>query len=483
MGNTLCTKTENVINVPESGTILTIGVEKSPSPLCKRGRSVDEEQEVWERKTNRAQSDSEMEKFTHQHTLSIARLRGIADAALSELQKGLKGEESSFRMLESHVREIPKGTETGTFYAFDLGGNNLRVIKVLLKGGGCADINVHKTKVPSKLMMKSATAKQLFGFVADHAKTTCEELKDLDSEENLSVGFTFSFPIHQSSLNKATLLKWTKGFQTSGCEGEDVGVLMQQALHKRGVPLSVDAICNDTVGTLVACALEHPTCKVGIIMGTGSNAAYYEPETGSVINIEWGNLDKGLPRTDVDRIIDETSPNPGHQHFEKLISGMFLGKMVLLNLRRVRPDLAIPEKMLYTFTGFETNKIIRDTTPDLKVTHQVLQAFGLQNISLQDLRDVQYVTEIILNRSADLCAAALFAVLMKMGETGERKVTVGIDGSVYKLDPNYKARVRYTLSRLIGFEDHKVVIADTEDGSGKGAALVVAASTSKRLLN
>merc|ERR1719184_417909 len=409
--------------------------------------------------------NSAWEKFTHDHKLSIANLRNVSKATLSELEKGLKGEESSFAMLQSHVREIPKGTETGTFYAFDLGGNNLRIIKVVLKGRGSSDVRVHKCKIPKSLQVKTATAQQLFGFVADQAKTACEEFKDLDTVEKISVGFTFSFPIRQTRLNKATLIKWTKSFQTSGCEGEDIGVLMQRALKKRGVPLNVEAICNDTVGTLVACALEHTNCKVGVIMGTGSNAAYYEPDTKSVITIEWGGLNKGLPRTDVDRYIDENSDHPGNHFFEKMISGLYLGRMVLLNLRKVRPDLAISDEMVAEFSGHETQKIITDVTPDLRVTHQVLQASGFVNPTLQDRKDVQFVTEVILNRSADLCAAALFAVLLKMGETGEREVTVGIDGSVYKRDPNYKSRLRYTLSRLIGFHNHKVAIVDTEDGS------------------
>jgi len=419
-----------------------------------------------------------MDKFITEHSLSIARLRAVADVALSELQLGLAGETSSFKMLESHVRRLPRGTETGTFYAFDLGGNNLRVMRIVLKEGSTADVKVRKTKIPTSLMEESATAEELFGFVACEAKSAYQEFGDSYGDYKLPVGFTFSFPIYQSSLNKAKLVKWTKRFRTSGCVGEDVGVLMQQALQKEGVPLKIEAICNDTVGTLVACALEHPTCKIGIILGTGCNAAYYEPETGSVINIEWGNLDKGLPRTDVDRSIDRSSPNAGNQFFEKLISGMYLGKMVLLNFMEIRPDLHIPENITNEFSGRETNKIIRDTSPDLAATQSVLQDFGLGNFTLKDRMDLQHVTEKILNRSADLTAAALFAVLRKMEETGRKPITVGIDGSVYKKHLNYKARLKYTLDRLIALEDNHVVIVDTEDGSGKGAALVVAAVTS-----
>jgi len=424
-----------------------------------------------------------MDKFLTEHSLSFAKLRAISDVALSELKLGLAGKTSSFKMLESHVRRIPRGTETGTFYAFDLGGNNLRVIRILLKEGSAADVQVRKTKIPTSLMEETASAQELFGFIAAQAKSAHQEFGDPYFYDRLPVGFTFSFPIYQSSLNKAVLVKWTKRFRTSGCVGEDVGVLMQEALNKEGVPLKIEAVCNDTVGTLVACAMEHPTCKVGIILGTGCNAAYFEPKTGSVINIEWGNLDKGLPRTEVDKAIDRSSPNAGSQFFEKLTAGMYLGKMVLLNFMKIHPHLHIPEKVINEFTGRETNKIIRDNSPDLAATQSVLEEFGLSNFTLKDRLDLQHVTEKILNRSADLTAAALFAVLRKMNEYGKKPVTVGIDGSVYKKDLNYKVRLRYTLDRLIALEHNHVTIVDAEDGSGRGAALVVAAavnsSTSK----
>ena len=33
---------------------------------------------------------------------------------------------------------------------------------------------------------------------------------------------------------------------------------------------------NDTTGCLIACAYKHPDCRVGVIIGTGTNASYVE---------------------------------------------------------------------------------------------------------------------------------------------------------------------------------------------------------------
>ncbi len=100
------------------------------------------------------------------------------------------------------------------------------------------------------------------------------------------------------------------------------------------------AVVNDTVGTLAACSLEDKRCAVGLIVGTGSNAAYLEDihkvelitarkisgelteeDVGHaksvVINMEWGAFgDYGeldYYRTEYDEILDKESIVPGKQ--------------------------------------------------------------------------------------------------------------------------------------------------------------------------
>ena len=70
--------------------------------------------------------------------------------------------------------------------------------------------------------------------------------------ETLPLGFTFSFPLAQEGLAKASLVRWTKGFSCEGVEGEDVVRLLQEALVRRGdVQIEVCAILNDTTGCLM----------------------------------------------------------------------------------------------------------------------------------------------------------------------------------------------------------------------------------------
>jgi hexokinase len=66
-------------------------------------------------------------------------------------------------------------------------------------------------------------------------------------------------------------------------------------------PIELEAIINDTTGTLIASQYVRPQTKIGVILGTGCNAAYLEdiscigklndarlnPSEQMAINCEW----------------------------------------------------------------------------------------------------------------------------------------------------------------------------------------------------
>ncbi len=173
-------------------------------------------------------------------------------------------------------------------------------------------------------------------------------------EEVLPLGFTFSFPCKQEGLARATLAKWTKGFCCSGVEGEDVCKMLQDAIERRNdVKIDVCAVLNDTTGCLMSCAWKEPRCRIGLILGTGTNACYLEKieaigtieqadfagQDHMLVNTEWGafgdNGELDFVRTKWDRNVDAMSVNPGKQIFEKMISGMYMGELI----RQVLVDL------------------------------------------------------------------------------------------------------------------------------------------------
>lgn len=56
----------------------------------------------------------------------------------------------------------------------------------------------------------------------------------------------------------------------------DVIDLLSAACKRKGLDVTLEALVNDTVGTLMARAYSDPKCRVGVILGTGTNACYRE---------------------------------------------------------------------------------------------------------------------------------------------------------------------------------------------------------------
>ena len=212
-------------------------------------------------------------------------------------------------MIPTYVTSIPTGKEKGLFLAADLGGTNFRVCSVDLKGDHTHELKQSKYSIPLDLM-KNSTADSLFSYLAKKVETFLKEHhNDLEAGEHLKLGFTFSFPINQTALNRGTLIRWTKGFDLPDCVDKDVVELLQSNVDLLGCKVEVVALANDTVGTLLSRAYSNnpeesnANTVVGAIFGTGTNGAYFEtldhipklkrsdiPEAakGMIINNVWG---------------------------------------------------------------------------------------------------------------------------------------------------------------------------------------------------
>jgi hexokinase len=62
-----------------------------------------------------------------------------------------------------------------------------------------------------------------------------------------------------------------------------------------------------------------------------------------IVNTEWGGFKAvSLPRLPADEAVDAQSVNPGWQTFEKLISGLYLGRITAQLLLRADGELESP---------------------------------------------------------------------------------------------------------------------------------------------
>ncbi|XP_057387334.1 hexokinase-1 isoform X2 [Balaenoptera acutorostrata] len=371
-----------------------------------------------------AEQHRQIEETLAHFSLTKDMLLEVKRRMRAEMELGLgkqTHDKAVVKMLPSFVRSTPDGTEHGDFLALDLGGTNFRVLLVKIRSGKKRTVEMHN---------------KIYAIPTEIMQGTGEEEFDLD----------------------------------------------------------VVAVVNDTVGTMMTCAYEEPTCEVGLIVGTGSNACYMEEmknvetlegsEGRMCINMEWGAFgDNGCLddiRTIYDKLVDEYSLNGGKQRYEKMISGMYLGEIVrniLIDFTKrgflFRGQISEPLKTRGIFQTKYLSQIESDRLALLQV-RAILQQLGL-NSTCDDSILVKTVCGVVSKRAAQLCGAGMAAVVDKIRENrglDHLNVTVGVDGTLYKLHPHFSRIMHQTVKELS--PKCNVSFLLSEDGSGKGAALITA---------
>ncbi|CAD6186181.1 unnamed protein product [Caenorhabditis auriculariae] len=413
--------------------------------------------------------ESVMAEFKLSNTTLRRMMSHMSDNMDRGLEKGLA--KSTIAMLPSFVPELPNGTERGKYIAMDLGGTNLRVMLMEIEPGEPMRTKQFNTRMPNAAMHGSGT--KLFDYIA---KALADFLIERElQDENLPVGFTFSYPCDQTGLRSATLLRWTKGVTATGCVGKDVVKLLEDAIERDGrVKVSIVALINDTVGTMVAAAYEGGgKCDLGVIIGTGTNASYMESSKNikhglasateeylhkeMIIDTEWGGFgDRNEAEyifTRYDKIVDSKSDHPGVNSLDKLIAGMCMGELVRLVLERLCENKVIfngqGSKLLSTRNTFPTkyiSEILHDDCGSYLNTRLIMGELGIEEFSFSDMLLLREVCITVSRRSANLAAAAIACVLNRVAKP---YMLVAIDGSTYKYHPFFNHWVTEKVRELL----------------------------------
>ncbi|KAG9734479.1 putative hexokinase Kxk, partial [Aureobasidium melanogenum] len=249
---------------------------------------------------------------------------------------------------------------------------------------------------------------------------------------------------------------------------------------------------------MIASAYHDPETIVGAIFGTGCNAAYMEdsdsipkikgrlpPACPVAINCEYGAFDNShtvLPMTKYDHIIDEESPRPGEQAFEKMSAGLYLGeifRLALVDLAKRQlifkdQDISRLDKSYILDTGF-LSAIEDDQSPRFENTATSFEAHTGIRLDDQEREICRRLAELIAIRGARLCACGIAAICSKKNI---KHGHVAADGSVANKHPKFKRRWADALAEILDWPEERtedpIVLTPAEDGSGIGAAVIVA---------
>lgn len=300
-----------------------------------------------------------------------------------------------------------------------------------------------------------------------------------------------------------------KGFDLSDVMGKDLKDLLEEGFARKNLPVTVSAIINDTVGTLVSHAYVSPSTKIGVILATGTNAAYIERASEvskyngpacdqMILNTEWDAMGKAsyLPQTKYDKEIDAVSLVPGFQEFEKMVSGLYMGELVRLALVDLIERNAIfeflggkvPEPLTHrlAFKTLFMSTIESDNSTEHTAVDRVFKStFAVEGLTAEDRRRVFELVHAVGKRSAAMAAAACAALLHKASgasvnmDDANEITTIGIDGSVFEKYPHFSHSMMESLTEILGKDRaSRIRLELARDGGCIGAALVAMVSHS-----
>lgn len=479
------------------------------------------------------------ELVADQFEVSDAALQQCVHQFIQELNEGLAHDQPTMCQIPTYITRVANGTEKGFSLAVDLGGTSLKICSVDLHGDSKFDLQESDLVIPSNLTV-SQKASDLFGFIAAEVRGFLEDhhadrLRRASGKGGrpLSLGFCFSFPVRQASVNSGVLLRWVKGFDIPDAVGKDVCQLLQEELDRMEVPVKVNAIVNDTLGTLMTRAYTLPVDKtrtsVGAVFSNGTNGAYLEQlgkvskdigvhdtSTGEMfLSTEWGSFDQRvavLSNTEYDQEIAQYGVDKDTQMFEKRMSGVFLGELLRIAIERMydnpklgffpnykrgdknlnlRQRWSVEASMLSVAEGSDTKNM----------TKKIEETFGFPGwaVTLQDTRAVQMVSRAIGRRAARLAGMAVAAVILQSGQlerndslvqpapegkagrreselnAESRMVDVAVDGNVFEMYPRFEVYMREAFRAIDGIGrdgEKRIRIGLAKNGSSIGSAIV-----------
>ena len=450
--------------------------------------------------------------------------RMLKMSAAMKIQYRDKLQKSDACMLPSFCHAMPTGQEKGTFIALDVGGSTFRVALVELHGASRREDGMiihHMTSNKIDERIRRLRGPQFFDWMAARIQAMLAESANAQPKDQvIPLGLTWSFPLEPTSHRSGKIQGMGKGFQCAhDCMGQDLGELLESACSRQGINIRVDAIINDGAATLLSQAYLDPATSMGIILGTGTNAAAFFPTVsmgkskfGSrsaswfshaervIVNTECSMFGGGiLPRTAWDEVLNRNHILPDFQPLEYMITGRYLGELMrLIILDAVdRCNMfsgTVPAELLepYSLDTAILAQLEEDQSKDMSDSASlVTQAFGLlDSPTRSELAFLRLVAQSISRRASAYLAVAVHAMvtlqkdlaIQSEASYGTSKTSIACNGSVILKYPGFKTRSEGFLARMMAegpsARSEKISLEPTYESAVFGAAVAVALADS-----
>ncbi|MBI9021473.1 MAG: hexokinase [Verrucomicrobia bacterium] len=400
----------------------------------------------------------------------------VIDLFIAEMEKGLAGHKSSLPMIPAYVGIEGSVPHNEPVIVIDAGGTNLRICLAEFDESSELQIS-HFTKIPMLGTQGELTAKEFYDELANLIAPIADKA--------CSIGFCFSYPAEIQPDMDGRLLHWTKEVRVPELVGQCIAKGLSLSLTMRGLGQKQIVILNDTVACLLAGRAEGEKrgskSFIGFIMGTGTNTAYVEQNANiskldapprhasQIINVESGGFARCL-RGPLDIKLDKQSENPGGHIFEKMLSGVYLGKLSLELLQVAARRGMFSEETAMALLELKELSWIEVNT----FMYEPNDAAGSFACCTDDDRTLLHLlVEAIIDRAALLTAANISATAIKCGSglVADQPICINIDGSTYYKTYQLSEKVQRHLSSILAPRGIHYTCVHVKDAPIVGAAI------------
>lgn len=412
-------------------------------------------------------------------TPDVIDIESLCDFIRAEMHKGLDGEESSLPMIPTYMSEGESVKSGSSVIVLDAGGTNFRTCLVTFDDDLKPVISDFR-KVGMPGVKELVTAKEFFSCLADNV----ERLIDKSD----CIGFCFSYAARINPDHDGIPLFFSKEVKAPEVIGKPIGKCLLEELASRGHDVSGKkvAVLNDTVATLLAAKAEchdHAGGYIGFILGTGTNTAYTEANAAiskidytrcgkQIINVESGNLSFDVGS--LDKLYFQSTKDPDRYHFEKMISGAYLGPFAGFVIKSaIEEGLFSAEfaERFYKIGTLTTTVMSNYLEMPYNKDYALVAAVGDNE---DDTLALYVIIDSIIERAAKLTAANLSAAVLQagIGKNPREPAIINADGTTFYKTENLSTYTNYYLHELLVRRHHvyyKMVRID--DSPVLGAAI------------
>lgn len=242
--------------------------------------------------------------------MTLNELQKITDSFVQEITLAANGQPSSLPYIVHTTPTQPLIEEGQDFQVIVVGGSVYQNAICAFNNG---KVDIKSVSQGNKPVFE--TKEEFLTFIDEHLNANTSVM---------ALNFAYPMqPVFKNNVLDGILMRGTKENSFEGLVGEAVGETIQnhvKATKNRDIIVSV---ANDAICTLLSGLTMYQAEEVAHgIVGTGVNFAYFV-EPGKPVNLEAANFDK-FPQSEIAKLVDSKSTNPGSALFEKEISGAYL---------------------------------------------------------------------------------------------------------------------------------------------------------------